>query len=294
LNLTQVNATDDIRAFIEDEFSRLYTSKRCLRDEPRPSKPDVDALVHLSSGSYIYASTVVKFVCDGNGLPRHKLRAVLSAPPGLDALYQQVFNAAPERPYVQRVIGTIALVHDPLSAHNLGLILQLSKAEIWMSLEGFFSILLIPEAEGGLIQLLHASMLDFLKRRDTAGEFFVDFAERHADIVMSCLEIMMKDRKNDKGASEASIYAFRNWCYHLHHVLLDGDGRAVDLISHDPWAKFVNALEDPNSKLFHLWTEALDGRRYMLETQKYLSDTLKVCRFRIFWSTSAPMLFSFS
>lgn len=75
LALEEFDAHDDIRTF----FQVQLRSWRSMRNGPRPwpSSLDLDRLVAKSSGLFIIASTIVKFVNDGSDLPHQRLQTAL-------------------------------------------------------------------------------------------------------------------------------------------------------------------------------------------------------------------------
>jgi len=62
--------------------------------KPWPSPAVLKELVEKSEGLFIYVSTLVKYVGQGDCLPGEKLEAVHRINPGIDPLYKQVLSAA--------------------------------------------------------------------------------------------------------------------------------------------------------------------------------------------------------
>lgn len=83
LVLETFDARGDIRIFFESEFKKIHRRNRMgnMRDlpEPWPSHSDVDRLVAKSSGLFILASMIVRFVDDESSFPYLKLQAVLTS-----------------------------------------------------------------------------------------------------------------------------------------------------------------------------------------------------------------------
>ncbi|KAF8347636.1 hypothetical protein F5887DRAFT_863243, partial [Amanita rubescens] len=76
----QFEPENDIRRYLEDEFVRICTERE-LSLSGWPPNGVIDKLVSKSSGQFIYASTVVKFIDDINGDPRAQLDIVLKLRP---------------------------------------------------------------------------------------------------------------------------------------------------------------------------------------------------------------------
>ena len=97
LRLQEFSADDDIHTFLRSRFVSIYQQKHRQIGNislPWPSPRDLDELVTKSSGSFIFAFTLVNFVNDGSDLPHRKLRTALQGHSGLDPLYTQVLESA--------------------------------------------------------------------------------------------------------------------------------------------------------------------------------------------------------
>ena len=80
--------------------------------------------------------------------------------------------SAPRDGPFERVVGTIVLLHTPLSVKQLALLLELGTDEIYGCLEGLQSILRIPEKRDEAIQPYHSSLHDFLLRQSPFARIF--------------------------------------------------------------------------------------------------------------------------
>ena len=96
-----------------------------------PSSTDVTSLVAKSSGSFIYASTLLKFIGDKRAiLPHQQLEIVLNTENGpeltdLDQLYRQVLFGGSTPGDLRLVLGAILLLRTPLNLRALGCLLGL-------------------------------------------------------------------------------------------------------------------------------------------------------------------------
>ncbi|KAJ7055045.1 hypothetical protein C8F01DRAFT_469084 [Mycena amicta] len=111
----------DVRTYLVSEFSRIlhgHSSMTRRRHPPTwPSKNDLDKLVDCSSGYFIYAATVVKFVEDEDSFPDKQLQLIINlvslAPTeenpfsALDQLYRQILSTVPlkHRDKVLQILG---------------------------------------------------------------------------------------------------------------------------------------------------------------------------------------------
>ncbi|KDR68477.1 hypothetical protein GALMADRAFT_24792, partial [Galerina marginata CBS 339.88] len=91
---------DDIRLFLVESFESVKATHKLRSLLPRvwPTDEDINKLVNKSSGQFIYASTVVKFVASPRRKPHDQLKIILgitaSGPDApfaeLDALYRHI------------------------------------------------------------------------------------------------------------------------------------------------------------------------------------------------------------
>ncbi|KAJ6601970.1 hypothetical protein DFH09DRAFT_1481189, partial [Mycena vulgaris] len=93
------SASEDIRTFFRDKFSAIHSTFQNRGIPLGDSWPSPDALEHLvqkSSGIFIYATTVIRFVSDEYSHPEDQLDRVLSLDPQstapLDALYTEILS----------------------------------------------------------------------------------------------------------------------------------------------------------------------------------------------------------
>ncbi|KAJ7308626.1 hypothetical protein DFH08DRAFT_927409 [Mycena albidolilacea] len=103
------SAYTDIRRYFCDEFSRiryLHHSRGISLEDDWPGQDSINHLVEKSSGTFIYATTVLQYIDDEYSHPADRLDAVLrldsqsTAP--LDNLYTQILSAIPERSTLRR------------------------------------------------------------------------------------------------------------------------------------------------------------------------------------------------
>jgi hypothetical protein len=137
-------------------------------------------LLGKSSGYFIYASTVIKFVDDKNFRPTQRLTAIESlrrtdhfqSPFGaLDELYTQILSAAPQHPAlvpILRVIDTSPF----LECADIDELLGLEDGDTELSLRGLHSILKFS-GPGKQASFIHASFSDFVRDPSRAGNFYI-------------------------------------------------------------------------------------------------------------------------
>ncbi|KAJ6488332.1 hypothetical protein DFH09DRAFT_1377670 [Mycena vulgaris] len=104
------SAFDDIRKYFLDEFSRIHSESMDRGidlgfDWPSPNA--VNQLVGTSSATFIYATTVVRFIDDEYHHPADRLQSVLDLDPQstapLDDLYTQILSVVPQEQTTQQL-----------------------------------------------------------------------------------------------------------------------------------------------------------------------------------------------
>ncbi|PPQ90206.1 hypothetical protein CVT25_001696 [Psilocybe cyanescens] len=111
---------EDIRHFLADKFNEIKTQHPLRSYIPVgwPAKDSLDTLVRKSSGQFIYASTVVKYVASLHHQPTHRLEVVLgiqlpkagdSPFAELDALYRHILMGVEDVTLILQVIGCVVL-----------------------------------------------------------------------------------------------------------------------------------------------------------------------------------------
>ncbi|KAJ6456908.1 hypothetical protein C8R45DRAFT_568744 [Mycena sanguinolenta] len=172
---------DDVRKYLRDEFARIHRTHDTMRKLPRPWPSDdvLEKLVEKSSGHFIYASTIIKFIDDKNYRPTERLAVVqdASSPESksafdtLDQLYMTILRSASRQ--AQLIPILCAIIHFELAAGNLDRLFGLADGETRLILRGLHSVLNVPRDDKEAISSHHASFVDFLKHPDRSRKFCV-------------------------------------------------------------------------------------------------------------------------
>jgi hypothetical protein len=190
LNVNQ--SFEDIRKYLLDEFSRIYRDHRAtmaMVPEPWPSPKIIKDLVHKSSGYFIYASTIIKFIDDKNFRPTEHLAVItgmaephFGAPfAALDQLYTQILSEVPARPQLLKILAVIA-AKIGLSAVHIEQLLELDLGDVQLVLRGLNSVLNMPDNVNGSVFTHHASFCDFLQDPARAGIFYIGGCQHQTDL----------------------------------------------------------------------------------------------------------------
>jgi len=191
---------DDIRLFLTDSFRQVKETHPMRRylDHSWPSVEVLEQLVEKSSGQFIYASTVVKYVSSIRYQPADRLNVVLGIRPPphaqempfseLDALYIYIFSAVEDTEMVLRILGVyFVLPAWPSSAAmkvpDLERFLFLNAGDIEMLFGDLSSVIAISDIR---IQVLHASLQDFLLDATRSREFYIDLPNIHTECMQLC------------------------------------------------------------------------------------------------------------
>ena len=199
---------NDIRLYLTQRLTTIVKQRSDLDlPNPWPCDSELAALTKKSSGLFIFASTLVRFIESEYHEPKNRLQLVLSKPnntthegrAGIDLLYAQILLHAfsdVHEPEVftgmRRILGAIILAFNPLSRRDLSMILETSKGLISTTLRHLHSVLLVPPDESEKIRVFHKSFPDFLQdgERCTDSRFHIDPTVHHGDMALSCLELV--------------------------------------------------------------------------------------------------------
>ncbi|KAJ7461897.1 hypothetical protein FB451DRAFT_475304, partial [Mycena latifolia] len=155
INIKQ--AFEDVRIYLCNEFSRIHREHEetmASVPTPWPTWDIFEDLVDKSSGYFIYAATIIKFIDDKDFRPTQRLAAVVKNLPtecgtpfhALDKLYSQILRDTPFRSHLLDILCTI--VHGSslrLSIKNIEKLLELDPGDVKLTLRRLQSLLLVPQ-----------------------------------------------------------------------------------------------------------------------------------------------------
>ena len=191
---------DDIRRFLQSKFQDIK-DRHPSRAHLSPSWPldeEVERLVQKSSGQFIYASTVIKFIDSHCHWPTDRLDIIFGLSPRgktmpfaeMDSLYLHILTSASDNIETALEIFAILLFlhHRDLcvTPRFIDSFLSLREGEVFMVLSNLHSIISVPSVdERDLpLRLFHASLGDFLMDHSRSGDmFFLDSGVCHRNIV---------------------------------------------------------------------------------------------------------------
>ena len=208
------SVSNDIQLYLTQRLTMIAKQRSDLElPNPWPHDDEIVALTKKSSGLFVFASTLARFIESDHHKPNERLQLVISEPSsttyegfaGIDSLYSQILlHAFPDiyEPEVfasmRRILGVIVLAFNPLSQRELSTILGTPMSLISTTLRHLHSIILMPTDEFEEIRIFHKSFPDFLQdhQRCTDPRFYINPTTYHSDVALSCLELVKKLKRN--------------------------------------------------------------------------------------------------
>ena len=193
----------DIEIYLRDGFAKISADNSIMShvEQPWPGKAIIDLLVQRSSGQFIYAATVLKFVGADFFSPKKQLALVLKPDPtalsDLDQLYTQILSVYPSAVNIVQVLGiiTASKSHSPDVIED---ILCMDEGELKLVLRGLSSLMvrngerLHEEVISYVIpEFAHASFCDYLFDSSRSGLFHVNLREYENQVVIRSFALIM-------------------------------------------------------------------------------------------------------
>ena len=193
-DLNHIDANADIRLFFENEFRKIRETHRIGQKLPYdwPTDPVIETLTRNSSGQFIYASTVMNYLKYPKDRPDRRLEVILRLSPArkgekpfaqLDALYSYIFSCVGDIELIWRILGIIRLHAQGdipgkentsfITLDNLDTVLLLRPGDVELALDELASVIVVSSAEKS-IQILHASLMDFMLDPTRSGIYTLD------------------------------------------------------------------------------------------------------------------------
>ena len=195
------NPAKDIQVFLQDGFAKICAESFFLSDveQPWPSEGTIDLLVQRSSGQFIYAATVLKFVSADYVNPKKQLTLVLNSDPtafsDLDHLYTQILSAYPSAVNIVQVLGIISASHGEL-AEAIEDIFGMEGGQLKAVLRGLLSLMTDENGKGSkkyvIPRFAHTSFSDYLNDLSRSGPFHVNRQEYENQIITRSFTLIVQ------------------------------------------------------------------------------------------------------
>jgi len=168
----QYNAMKDIELYLRDQFQQIRETHVFKASIPSswPSEDQLDQLKYKSSGQFIYATIVIRYVESSLHRPQQRLDAILGLWPPfkdlpfseLDALYLHLLISTDDPSRAADIMAFLALYHK-ISPADIDKMLNLESGEAEVCLSRMAAIVNIELSLNNIYaSLLHKSFGDFL------------------------------------------------------------------------------------------------------------------------------------
>ncbi|KAJ3537219.1 hypothetical protein NMY22_g5684 [Coprinellus aureogranulatus] len=227
LDLVEHTPDSDISAALDAAITKERNSRTFARDKSWPSAEEEAQLVKHIGGSFIFMTTIIRFLFDPEGTdgrtPMERLPLVLSLRPDFDGLYRAILEPWKDHPHFRDVVGTLALAQEPLSIAQISDILHINPPNVIQVLLNLHSIIRVPDDDRTPVTLWHTSLRDFLTAQDRSGALFTP-TEYHRRLAYASIT-----SASDPEAA-ASSYALRFAMVHWGEFIdtVKGDEDACD------------------------------------------------------------------
>ncbi|KAJ7897851.1 hypothetical protein B0H13DRAFT_1718519, partial [Mycena leptocephala] len=200
------SAYNDIKIYLWEEFSRIYHEFLGRGIDLGPGWPASKAVKHLikkSSGIFIYAATVIRFIGDEYSHPAERLTAVLNLDPRstapLDDLYTEILSVVPPESTRLRVLHAIWQGtqdnHLVMRPEHIETLFLLPPGSARLALHSLHSLFYVPPIYTRFsvpdnVHPLHASLGDYLGDPRRSGRWCVSTAWLHSDLLHCALRLL--------------------------------------------------------------------------------------------------------
>ncbi|KAF8801253.1 hypothetical protein BYT27DRAFT_7310893 [Phlegmacium glaucopus] len=210
---------EDIKLFFQLKFDKIKRNHplRNLLPSGWPSDSELIHLVQKSSGQFIYASTVMKYLDSPHHRPTDGLDIIFGLSnlgvdtpfAKLDALYIHIFSHVKDINRALEILSLLVLnkVNIPLTPQLLENIFFLRPGDVYIILSDLHSIMDVPAPATNMnsseIPIYHASLGDFLLDEARSAKFYIDVGNAHAKLTWYFLKHLSK---TDPSTSEGYIF----------------------------------------------------------------------------------------
>jgi len=197
----------DIRTFLQDSFQDIKDNHPFRSQIPElwPIPETIETLVKKSSGQFIYAATVVRYVKSIRHKPHHRLDIVMNLRPAqgdrpfaeLDALYALILSSVEDK---GRVLYALSIyshgVIREVDFFDISEFMSLEAGELdvlFCDLGSLISIESIQRRKKTTrtLRILHASLHDFLLDATRSKDYFLDIDDYRTEHITNILRYLI-------------------------------------------------------------------------------------------------------
>ena len=187
----------DNELYLVDSFEKISTTHP-LKEHIPPAWPTygvLSTLVKKSSGQFIYAATVIKYISSNRHQPVQRLEIVLGTQPprndlpfaDLDALYLSLLSSIENVMVTLRLLSVLILADlCPKTPQVVGAFMFLDPGEVQCLLLDLASVVEYVDKDTP-IRMLHASFPDFLLDQSRSEQYYIGFSMIQTEIARLCL-----------------------------------------------------------------------------------------------------------
>ncbi|KAM6493221.1 hypothetical protein JOM56_011355 [Amanita muscaria] len=214
------DSNHDIEKYLVDQFSGIATKRSLAPAWPGPEI--IEEFVFKSSGNFIFAVTVMRYVSDEDCDPEEQLDIVRNLKPHgeaspfalLDELYLEILKQQRDQDFLKTflalLVGRSSINADALHEDDATL-MNVSEKNLHMKLRRMRSLLKF----GPFIDVHHKSFLDFLQDPSRSGEYHVSEQggqKRYLELIVDCVirHVSMTIRQPNGHEKCCSTTRFRN------------------------------------------------------------------------------------
>ena len=194
----------DIQVFLQDGFAKICAQNSIMShvEQPWPDEGIIDLLVQRSSGQFVYAATILKFVGADFCSPTKQLALVLKPDPmafsDLDLLYSQILSVYPSTVNIVQVLGFIIAFDEKDLPEVIEDILEMEQGQLKLVLCGLSSLMRdemtspFPSSSYVIPHFAHASFSDYLFDSSRSGSFHVNRQEYGNQVTTRSFALIMQ------------------------------------------------------------------------------------------------------
>ncbi|KAF8801487.1 hypothetical protein BYT27DRAFT_7174195 [Phlegmacium glaucopus] len=247
---------EDIKLFFQSKFDEIKRNHP-LRNHLPPEWPSASELVRLvqkSSGQFIYACTVMKYLDSPDDWPTDRLDIIFGlSNPGvdtpfaeLDALYIHIFSKVRNITRALEILSLLLLtpVVRPITPQLLEDLFFLRHGDVYIILNALHSIMDVPVPSTDIvsptIRIYHASLGDFLLDKSRSAKLYIDAGSAHANLTQYFLKHLSNTDHHTSQDDGFFTVAFINHC-----PLSYPTPELLDDLSRFDFYRFLTILDSP-------------------------------------------------
>ncbi|KAF5326848.1 hypothetical protein D9619_005054 [Psilocybe cf. subviscida] len=251
---------EDIRCFVIAKFSEIKGVHSLARTlgEHWPARENIDKITKKSSGQFIYAATVMRFIQCSPASPALSLSTVLRTRPSsdhgplaqLDALYSHIFSKVHNMQMLRLILGAHFITAGKHFG-SVGSLMRLAgydEIEIESSLADLAAIVQVVPGVHTELVFYHASLSDYLQDRSRSGIYHIDVGDVAAEFFIMFLRTYPNQGLNVVEALMVTFWTLghvEKATPELSYHLLDASTRKLDadFAKFPFWGRFLGAIE---------------------------------------------------